>query len=160
MSSVHGFSLRTGLSAEQQRLCLPKLSSGRKKDRITMLHALPSQALTSIWMSLILKLFASDIIFANHNPLIVPGARRRERSTNGRSNRCDPRQSCTANSAACGATDPEGLAAQGELISLSRDRARPPLEYAAQTDHSSPGGLQIPPPHDGRGTNHASIVDR
>ena len=39
----------------------------RKKDRITMLHALPSQALTSIWMSLILKLFASDIIFANHN---------------------------------------------------------------------------------------------
>ncbi|MCU1316018.1 MAG: hypothetical protein JWN63_1340 [Candidatus Acidoferrum typicum] len=32
-----------------------------------MLHALPSQALTSIWMSLILKLFASDIIFANHN---------------------------------------------------------------------------------------------
>jgi len=38
----------------------------RKKDRITMLHALPSQALTSIWMSLILKLFASDIIFANH----------------------------------------------------------------------------------------------
>src|ERR1700674_4865570 len=66
MSSVHGFSLRTGLSAEQQRLCLPKISSGRKKDRITMLHALPSQALTSIWMSLILKLFASDIIFANH----------------------------------------------------------------------------------------------
>jgi hypothetical protein len=67
MSSVHGFSLRTGLSAEQQRLCLPKISSGRKKDRITMLHALPSQALTSIWMSLILKLFASDIIFANHS---------------------------------------------------------------------------------------------
>jgi len=30
-----------------------------------MLHALPSQALTSIWMSLILKLFTSDIIFAN-----------------------------------------------------------------------------------------------
>jgi len=28
---------------------------------------LPSQALTSIWMSLILKLFASDIIFANHS---------------------------------------------------------------------------------------------
>jgi len=32
-----------------------------------MLHALPSQALMSIWMSLILKLFASDVIFANHN---------------------------------------------------------------------------------------------
>ena len=33
-----------------------------------MLHALPSSALTSIWMSLILKLFASDIIFASHSP--------------------------------------------------------------------------------------------
>ena len=33
---------------------------------MTMLHALSSQALTLIWMSLILKLFASDIIFANH----------------------------------------------------------------------------------------------
>jgi hypothetical protein len=32
-----------------------------------MLHALPSQAFTPIWMSVILKLFASDIIFANHN---------------------------------------------------------------------------------------------
>jgi len=30
-----------------------------------VLHALPSQALTSIWMSLILKPFAPDIIFAN-----------------------------------------------------------------------------------------------
>jgi hypothetical protein len=34
---------------------------------VTMLHALPSSALTSIWMSLILKLFASDSIFASHN---------------------------------------------------------------------------------------------
>ncbi len=34
-----------------------------------MLHALSSQALTSIWMSLIFKLFASDIIFANHRGL-------------------------------------------------------------------------------------------
>src|SRR6266699_3358864 len=41
----------------------------RKKDRMTMLHALSSQALTSIWMWLIFKLFASDIIFANHRGL-------------------------------------------------------------------------------------------
>src|SRR6266404_1509848 len=83
--------------------------------------------------------------FRLKTPLIVVRvrAKRRERSTNGRSNRCDPRQSCTANSAAWAAADPEGLPAQGELISLSRDRARPPLEYAAQTDHSSAGGLQI-----------------
>ena len=83
--------------------------------------------------------------FRLKTPLIVQRvrAKRRERSTNGRSNRCDPRQSCTANSAAWAAADPEGLPAQGELISLSRDRARPPLEYPAHTDHSSAGGLQI-----------------
>src|SRR6266851_6708974 len=83
--------------------------------------------------------------FRLKTPLIVLRARakRRERSTNGRSNRCDPRQSCTANSAAWAAADPEGLTAPGELISLSRDRARPPLEYPAHTDHSSAGGLQI-----------------
>jgi hypothetical protein len=39
-----------------------------------MLHALPSQALTSIWMSLILKLFASDLIFANHSMLFISHA--------------------------------------------------------------------------------------
>ena len=93
--------------------------------------------------------------FRLKTPLIVQSARRRERSTNGRSN--NPRQSCTANSAAWAADDPEGLAAQGELFSLGRDRARPPLEYVAQTDHSSPGGLQIPERHDGRGTNHALL---
>jgi ABC-type glutathione transport system ATPase component len=43
-------------------LCLPKIFSGRQKDGVTMLHASPSRALTSIWMSMILKLFASDII--------------------------------------------------------------------------------------------------
>ncbi|PYU78493.1 MAG: hypothetical protein DMG50_27290 [Acidobacteria bacterium] len=54
-------------STDLRHLCLSKISLAAKKDRMTMLHALSSQALTSIWMSLILKLFASDIIFANHN---------------------------------------------------------------------------------------------
>src|SRR6266436_5080109 len=43
-----------------------------QKDRIRMLHAMPSQALTPIWMSLILKLFAYDIIFANHKDERLP----------------------------------------------------------------------------------------
>ena len=49
--------------------------------------------------------------FRLKTPLIVQSARRRERSTNGRLNKCDPRQSCTANSAASVAVDPEGLTA-------------------------------------------------
>src|SRR6267378_1943214 len=55
----------------------------------TMLHALPSQALTSIWMSLILKLFASDIIFANHK---MPAEEARTGSRTGASEATTPQR--------------------------------------------------------------------
>src|SRR6266699_3473347 len=49
----------------QAQLCLPKSPLTAKRPCNNALHALPSQALRSIWMSLILKPFAPDIIFAN-----------------------------------------------------------------------------------------------
>ena len=52
------------------------------KPFVTMLHALPSYAphrRTSIWMLLILRLFACDAIFANHSPYNRPILQRRNR---------------------------------------------------------------------------------